>query len=171
VISVRVLGRDELSRAREIDVSESGHVLYRCVDGEIVVVDEEWSRPSWNAAEWQDAITRWTDELKWDVMLGAFAEDALVAMASLRYRLTETTAQLVSLHVSRGERRRGAASSLLDEIIRLAKEAGARELYVSATPSESAVGFYLARGFRPATRIDEHLHALEPDDIHMTRSL
>jgi ribosomal protein S18 acetylase RimI-like enzyme len=171
MIVIRELTPDELQRAREIDVSESGCIICRCAGGEIRAVVEEWHRPSWSAAEWQETIEKWTVEHKWDVMLGAFASERLVGMASLRYRLTDTTAQLVSLHVSRDARRQGVATKLLQEIVRLAREGGAEELYVSATPSESAVGFYLKQGFRPTADIDKRLHALEPEDIHMVRPL
>jgi len=54
---------------------------------------------------------------------------------------------------------------------RLAKEGGVHELYVSATPSESAVGFYLKQGFRPTAHVSQELYVLEPEDIHMVRPL
>lgn len=44
-------------------------------------------------------------------------------------------------------------------------------LYVSATPSESAVGFYRSMGFAPTTEPDPRLFALEPKDIHMIMAL
>lgn len=171
MIVVRQLAHEELRRAQEIDVSESGRIIYRYARGELQAVAEEWHRPKWNAADWEGTLERWAVELKWDVMLGAFVAEALVGMASLRWRLADTTAQLVSLHVSRDARRQGVATRLTDEIIRLARERGARELYVSATPSESAVGFYLRQGFRPAAHVNEALYALEPEDIHMVRPL
>ena len=169
MIAIRELAREELGRAQEIDVSESGRVIYRYAHGEMHSVAEEWHRPRWHATEWEDTIKKWTAQLKWDVMLGAFAAERLVGIASLRYRLTDTTAQLVSLYISRHARRQGVATRLTREIIRLAKERGAHELYVSATPSESAVGFYLRQGFRPAAHVNKELYALEPEDIHMVR--
>jgi hypothetical protein len=44
-------------------------------------------------------------------------------------------------------------------------------LYVSATPSESAVGFYTGQGFRPTEEVNEELFELEPEDIHMIKPL
>jgi GNAT superfamily N-acetyltransferase len=171
MIVIRQLVRGELSRAQEIDVSESGRVIYRYAHGELHSVAEDWHRPGWHAAEWEDTIRTWTVQLKWDVMLGAFAAETLVGMASLRYKLTDTTAQFVSLYVTRHARRQGVAARLTHEIIRLAKERGVQELYVSATPSESAVGFYLSQGFRPTVHINKELYVLEPEDIHMVRPL
>jgi ribosomal protein S18 acetylase RimI-like enzyme len=75
--------------------------------------------------------------------------------------------QLGLLHVSNGYRRRGIASRLLEEVLVLARCDGATHLYVSATPSGSAVGFYLSKGFTPTSTPDPELLALEPDDVHM----
>jgi hypothetical protein len=44
-------------------------------------------------------------------------------------------------------------------------------MYVSATPSESAVGFYLRHGFTPVADPLPELFELEPEDIHMARRL
>ena len=87
--------------------------------------------------------------------------------AGLRPHLTATQAEMVAFYVSRAYHRQGIATALLQEIIRLAHAAGAREIYVSAVPSESAVGFYLSQGFRLAPHPNPGLFALEPNDIHM----
>jgi hypothetical protein len=44
-------------------------------------------------------------------------------------------------------------------------------MYVSATPSESAVGFYLKHGFRLAIEPIPELFEEEPEDIHMLLDL
>ena len=80
-------------------------------------------------------------------------------------------AWLATLHVSRPHRRSGAASALWDAGVALAREAGARSLYVSATPTGSAVGFYLGRGCRLADPVHPGLFAREPEDIHLTCAL
>jgi predicted N-acetyltransferase YhbS len=73
------------------------------------------------------------------------------------------------LHVGRRHRRRGVASLLWGAAVDRAQGNGASAMYVSATPSDSAVGFYLSRGCRLATRseINDHLYELEPDDVHL----
>ena len=48
---------------------------------------------------------------------------------------------------------------------------GHKRLYVSATESKSAVGFYLSQGFVPTQDAHPDLYALEPDDIHMIKIL
>ena len=57
------------------------------------------------------------------------------------------------------------------QAIARARALGARRLYVSATPSENTVGFYLRRGCRLAAEIDEALFALEPEDNHLELDL
>jgi ribosomal protein S18 acetylase RimI-like enzyme len=171
VFTVRRLSENDLRLAQDIDVSEDGHLLYRYRNGTLTTEPREWHRPAWDAAQWEDKITTWTQVLRWDVVIGAFDGTPMVGMASLRYRLTETVAQLVSLHVSRAYRRQGVATLLLDELLRLARQSGARELYVSASETESAVGFYTRHGFAPTAHVDQRLYELEPDDIHMTLAL
>jgi predicted N-acetyltransferase YhbS len=63
----------------------------------------------------------------------------------------------------------GVASLLWGAAIDRARGNGAGAIYVSATPSDSAVGFYLSRGCRLATRseLNDHLYELEPDDVHL----
>jgi N-acetylglutamate synthase-like GNAT family acetyltransferase len=103
--------------------------------------------------------------------LGAFDGDRLVGIAAFRPLLTETMAQLAFLHVSNGYRRRGIAAHLFDQVEGLARQSGARQLYVSATPSESAVGFYTSKGCVRTSTPHAELFALEPEDIHMIKPL
>jgi hypothetical protein len=44
-------------------------------------------------------------------------------------------------------------------------------MYVSSTPSSSAVGFYIAQGCKLVEEVDPELYALEPDDIHLILDL
>ncbi len=79
----------------------------------------------------------------------------------------EDQLQLKFLHVSRRYRRAGLGRTLFEKAAARARELGARRLYVTATPSENTVRFYLRRGFRVTDEVDEDLFRLEPDDIHM----
>lgn len=168
---IRPLADAELARAAEIDVSEAGDRLYRGDRGGLDTYREDWRREPWSTDEWAATLALWRERLRPDLMLGAFDGQGLVGLASLRWRLRQDTAQLTTLHVSRQARRGGVASRLCQEIVRLARADGAHWLYVSATPSDSAVGFYLRQGFRPTDRIDAGLYALEPEDIHMLMPL
>lgn len=52
-----------------------------------------------------------------------------------------------------------------------ARATGAEQIYVSATPSQSAVGIYMRFGFEPVEDPLPELYELEPDDIHMAKML
>ena len=101
-------------------------------------------------------------------LVGAFDATVLAGLAIYRPRLSADVGNLALLHVSRAHRRQGIASQLTAEVARLARADGTRLLYVSATPSDSAVGFYRSLGFEPTDAPNPELFALEPDDIHMT---
>ncbi len=53
----------------------------------------------------------------------------------------------------------------------IARQAGSSQMYISSTPSASAVGFYLSQGCRLAEEVDPELYALEPEDIHLILDL
>jgi ribosomal protein S18 acetylase RimI-like enzyme len=80
-------------------------------------------------------------------------------------------AQLAYLHVSAPYRRLGIASRITSRLLALARESGATRVYVSATPSQSAVEFYRGVGFEPVSEPLPDLYALEPKDIHMILEL
>ena len=40
-------------------------------------------------------------------------------------------------------------------------------MYISATPSEHTINFYLRQGCVVASEVDPELFALEPEDIHL----
>jgi GNAT superfamily N-acetyltransferase len=94
-----------------------------------------------------------------------------VGLIVYRPNLTADTAQLAALFVSKDHRRQGIAARLTGEVSRLAHQDGHARLYVSATPSESAVNFYQRQGFSPTQETNPELYALEPEDIHMVKKL
>ena len=74
--------------------------------------------------------------------------------------------RLKFLHVSRDCRKQGLGTQLFSRAIENARALGAKKLYISATPPENAIDYYLRFGGVPATEIDPELYALEPHDIH-----
>ena len=176
-ITIRELPSEDLARLAEIDRTEHITLGYQCRDGVLASAPVDWRVPRWNpdpahafsvAAHIRAAAPVFAAGA---VLLGAFDGAALVGLGLLRHRLTDGTAQLAFLQVGSGHRRRGVGALLTAEMIRRARERGARTLYVSATPSESAVGFYTSQGFRPAGEVNRELFELEPEDIHMTRPI
>ncbi len=172
MIAIRALSHEECDRVQEIDVTETGDLVYGWRNGAFVETHEHWERRPWSSQRCAEIAAEWRATLdRGGTVLGAFDGDRLVAEAVLVPHLTNSTAQLQYLHVSRAYRKQGIAHRLVIEISRLAREAGARQLYVSAAPSRSAVGFYLSVGFAPTAAPHPDLFALEPEDIHMTLPL
>ena len=170
-MNIRTLAPNELHLLSQIDVSETITLFYRMVDGKLESYQRTSARPHWNATDWAHETEMWQRNLQPDLWLGAFDNDRLVGAASLRYRLPGMTsarmAQLTTLHIDKAYRRQGVARQLFSEIKWLATESGATSIYVSATESQSAVGFYLRQGFVPTDHPHPELFALEPEDIHM----
>lgn len=103
---------------------------------------------------------------------GAFDDDdELGGIAIVDPGFEPDLAWFAFLHVSRPRRRRGAASALWAESASIARDAGASAMYVSATPTGSAVGFYLRQGCRLADPVHPVLFADEPEDIHLVYAL
>jgi ribosomal protein S18 acetylase RimI-like enzyme len=178
-VRVRRLDPSDVALVARIDRSEHVDVQYRVEDGRLV-----------DAPVFMADIPPWDPEGSGDnsvaghmafyasvvadgaVLLGAFDDDGeVMGLASVHPTFEPGLAWLATLHVSRRHRRRGAASALWGEAVALAREAGARSLYVSATPTGSAVGFYLSRGCRLADPVHPGLFADEPEDIHLLRAL
>jgi len=164
------------SRRSGIDRAETIRIGYRQTGTELIQMDVDWDDGGWVEGDGEHSFGRMIRGARGLMDLegaafGAFDRDRLVGIAIYRPRLTETVGQLGLLHVSNGYRRQGIASRLFEAVIAVAREDGATRLYISATPSGSAVGFYLHRGFVPTDEPDPQLLAEEPDDIHMVLTL
>lgn len=169
---IRHMSPDEAERLRELDVSEHGDTVYKAIDGRVVATSETWHRPRWSQQECGRRIQGITQRLEaGDAMIGAFDQARLVGLAIFRPELSPGMSQLAGLWVSKSHRRQGVATQLCQEMERLAQEAGAAAMYVSACPSKSAVGFYRSRGFRLTQDVNEELCELEPEDVHMVLGL
>jgi GNAT superfamily N-acetyltransferase len=171
-MEIRPLDLAGLGRVVEIDVTEDGDVVLEQHGVEIAARDETWSRPPRDAERWQGFIDHWIAFIPGaGTALGSFDGDRLVGIATLRRGIRPGTDQLEALFVDRAHRRLGIASALVEAAATLARDGGARTLYVSATPSESAVGCYRRLGFAPTTEPIPELLELEPEDVHMVLAL
>ena len=92
-------------------------------------------------------------------LLGAYMGDDLAGLAVVEPSFEPPLAVLSFLHVSRPYRRTGAGTALWTKAVEMATAASATRFYVSATPTGSAVNFYLGRGWsspilptRPSSR-------------------
>jgi hypothetical protein len=58
-----------------------------------------------------------------------------------------------------------------EQLEQIARTAGDSDMVVSATPSENTVRFYLGRAFQPMADPLAELFELEPEDVHMRKTL
>lgn len=175
-ITYRPLEAHDVSRICDIDRTEQIRTGYRVEAGKLVQMDVLWDTPPWFEEGSEHSFPYMIHVLEEDlacggVILGAFDGERLAGVASFRPHLTETMGQLSLLHVSNGYRRQKIASHLFDQVEALARESGAQQLYVSATPSGSAVGFYISRGCVLNATPHPDLLEREPEDIHMIKTL
>ena len=174
-MNVRRLEPSDVSLVASIDRSEHVEVQYRIEDGRLVETTVSMPDiPTWDPdGSGEHSVASHVAFCAAVVadgaaLFGAFDDEGeLMGLATIHPTFETGLAWLATLHVSRFHRRRGAASALWDAGVALAREAGARSLYVSATPTGSAVGFYLGHGCRLADPVHPELFALEPEDIHL----
>ena len=171
MITYREISIDEIyEHILEVDVSEHGEFIYLWQDGELVTQPLIWDRPPRTAETWQE---NWASVLPLPGVKawGAFEGDVMVGIIVYRPYLTGDMAQLDALFVDKKNRQRGIAAYLTKLLEAQAIVDGHKRLYVSATESKSAVGFYISQGFIPTQDAHPDLYALEPDDIHMIKIL
>jgi GNAT superfamily N-acetyltransferase len=172
MIEIRELVLDELRLACDIDVTEDGDAVLQQRGTEVVARAEEWHRPPRPPARWAEFEAQWRTFIPdAGCAFGAFDGPRLVGIATLRRGIRPGMDQLEALFVDRAHRRMGVAAGLTAAIETRARAGGADLLYVSATPSVSAVGFYTSRGFVPTAVPIPELLALEPEDVHMVLAL
>ena len=169
---IRPLTVEELRRIPEIDVTEEAEAIYVQHGVNLERVPRPFRRPPRSGEAWAPEIVGWSRFISGGgKAFGALDAGRMVGFAVLRSGLEKHTDQLAGLYVDRARRRQGLASALVQAVVEAALTAGAQNLYVSAVPSESAVGFYLSRGFQPVVTPHPELFELEPEDIHMSLAL
>lgn len=174
---IKELPHSELERLTEINREEQIQEAYEIKDGKLEVQQVNWGVPDWPMEGPDDFSMRGNFE-RWKPILGAegvilvaLEGETLVGFAILRPQLTKSMAQLAELHISHGYRGKGIGTKLIQEAFRLAKESGAKDMYVSSIPTKNTVDFYLKRGFSLAEEVHPELYELEPEDIHMVKPL
>jgi len=168
---IRGLARDEIESVWEIDRSEIINGIYHLQDGELVLEEEHF-----DAKGWPPGIPeRYTPVLydcfdRGGTFYGAFDGPKIAGAAVLESKFIgegRDQLQLKFLHVSGPYRKRGLGRALFEMAVEKAREMKARRLYISATPSENTVGFYMHLGCVLAREINPELFELEPEDIHL----
>ena len=167
----RSLKEKEFNRFGEIDRTETVEHIYYYKQGKLELVKEFYQIPKWSQDQVQEHISTFKDiDRRGGFIFGAFDGSALVGIISLEKEFigsNKDQLNLAGLWVSKNYRKLGVGKTLVELVKDKAKEMGARKLYVSATPSENTVHFYMNRGFELAKEVDKRLYELEPGDIHM----
>jgi predicted N-acetyltransferase YhbS len=171
LIEYRTLKRDEIERIWEIDRSELITQLYRMRDGQL-----EIEAVSYDLRGWRPGTVEHGTPLLYDCfdrggqIFAAFEGDRIVGAAVVganRYGPNHDLMNLVKLYVSQDYRKRGIGATLFEQALNAVRKAGAKGLYISATPTVSAVEFYQRQGAVLNPLPDPELFALEPEDIHL----
>jgi ribosomal protein S18 acetylase RimI-like enzyme len=175
---VRQLRAEDVSLVALLDRSEHVDTEYRVVDGQLQQVPARMRDiPGWDPiGSGPHSVAAHIEFCRsvvgrGGILLGAFDGERTAGLAIVDPSFEPPLAWLSFLHVSRPYRRMGAAQALWDAAIQMAAGSGAESIYVSATPTESAVGFYLRQGCHLARPVHPDLFADEPEDIHLTCSL
>ena len=174
-MTFRQLSENEIQKIYEIDRSEAITSVYTLENNQLVLKPEFYDLQGWPLGEIEAHIPRMMDcYARGGWFQGAFKGDILAGIAILESRFigsAEDTLQLDFLHVSRPYRGAGLGKALFNQAADEARQRGAKWMYISATPSEHTIQFYLRRGCQLAPEIDAELFALEPDDIHLEYNL
>ena len=177
-VEVKRLRPEDVELVRDIDRSEHVDVQYAVVDGRLVeqppIIEDvpPWSREGTGEHSVAGHIASCTAVLEGGgVLFGAFDGPEVAGLAIVNPSFEPPLAWLAFLHVSRPHRRKGAGRALWNAAADLARQEGATSMYVSATPTGSAVGFYQRQGCGLADPVHPELFAHEPEDIHLTYRL
>ena len=170
-MNIRLLHREEIPLIWLIDRREIVQNIYQLENGELVLKPDYFDIQGWPPGE-AELYTPFLFDCydRGGTFWGAFEHETLVGVAILESKFIgsrQDTLQLKFLHVSHDYRKRGIASALFKFAAEKARTLGAKKLYISATPSEHTVNYYMRLGCVLAPEIDPELFALEPEDIHL----
>jgi predicted N-acetyltransferase YhbS len=172
---IRELTRAEVERVWEIDRREVIEKVYHMRDGRLILEPAFYDMQGWPPGEAKLYTPILLDCFdRGGFFCGAFDGNAMAGVAILESRFIGNRAdqlQLKFLHVGKPYRRTGLGKTLFKRAAQRAKELGAKKLYISATPSENTIGFYMRLGCTLAGEVDAELFALEPQDIHLEYAL
>src|SRR5215471_20387423 len=175
MIEGKDLSRDEISKVWHIDRSEVIEAVYYVVNGTLILKPEHYDVKGWppgEAEKYTPILEACYDRGGW--FYGLFDDQKPVGVVVLDSRLIgkgNEQLQLTFLHVSSAYRDKGFGKQLFLSAATAARKRGAKSLYISATPSEHTINFYLRLGCKVVSEPDPELFALEPEDIHLEYDL
>ena len=170
-IIIRNMEKNEIDNIRKIDRSEIINHVYYFENDKLILKEEFYDIKGWNPNEIDSIINNLYSLYECNGYLyGAFKNSNLIGIIALESRFigkNEDQLQLVFLHIDQKYRDKGLGHLLMDKAKLKAKELGAKKLYISATPSEHTIGFYLSLNCKLASDVNPELYQLEPEDIHL----
>ncbi len=171
MLCTRELLRHEIPLVWTIDRREVIDRIYYLENGELVLRPEHYDMQGWPAGEediYTPILLACYDRGGW--FYGVFDNAQLIAVTVVDNKFIGPNGehlQLEFLHVGSAFRGKGLGKRLFRLSEEEAGKRGARRLYISATPSEHTVDFYLRLGCRVIATPDPDLFAREPGDIHL----
>lgn len=171
MFTTRLLQRDEVEKIWQIDRREVIDNIYSLEKGVLVLHPDHFDMQGWPPGEgalYTPILLDCFDRGGW--FCGIFDNDQIVAVAVLeskRIGSANDQLQLKFLHVGRDYRGLRLGKRLFDLAKQAAASRGARQMYISATPSGHTIDFYLRQECVIASEVDPELFALEPEDIHL----
>ena len=170
-MKIRPLTRSEIPYIWQIDRSEVIENIYHLRDGQLVLEPEHYNMHGWPPGDPEHDTPFLMDCFDHGgYFWGAFAGELPIGVVILENRFIgsqKDTLQMKFLHVSSHSRKQGLGKELFLLAAKQAKDLGAKKMYISATPSENTVNFYMRLGCILAMEVSRELFELEPDDIHL----
>ena len=170
-MELRALKRSEIEQVWTIDRREIIENLYTLRGGKLVLHAEYFNVPGWEEGEAEKYTPLLQESFdRGGKFFGFFDGDTLAgvgAVDTIWRGPGKDLLQLSFLHVGNDYRGRRLGMQLFEHCKDIAREMGARGLYVSAIPSENTVNFYRRLGCVVSEAPDAELAALEPDDIQL----
>jgi GNAT superfamily N-acetyltransferase len=176
-VFVRALQPAELSRLGEIDRTERIEAIYIQRGETLEESTDIFDVPPWSpTGDDSHSVPDQIGFCEWHVsrgahIFGAFDGERLVGIGLVTPHLRPGIAQLALLHVSDGYRGQGIGQRLVEEMERIALEAGDTQMVVSATPTANTVRFYRGCGYTPMAEPLPELFEEEPEDVHLIKRL
>jgi predicted N-acetyltransferase YhbS len=170
-VTARKMERSEIPQVWDIDRSEIVHKIYYLAHGELALKTEYCDMKGWPAGEpekYTPLLFECFDRGGW--FYGIYDGTKLIAAVVLDCQAIgndKNRLQLKFLHVSSAFRNRGIGKALFSAAVSEAARRGAKKIYISASPSEHTVKFYMKLGCTVADSPDPELQRLEPYDIHL----
>jgi GNAT superfamily N-acetyltransferase len=175
MIEGKLLSRDEIKEIWRIDRSELIEAIYSFVDGSLILKTEHYDAKGWppgEAKKYMPILEACYNRGGW--FYGLFEDKNPVGVVVLDIHMLgkdKNQLQLKFLHISRNYRGKGFGKQLFELATGEARRRGAKSLYISATPSEHTINFYMGLGCKVALEPDKELFELEPEDIHLEYDL